>query len=161
MRVREHENGFHMWLSAIQDQGSEQMALTYSILSLALLSCKEMLIHWGLCIHICLPGAIFQAFWDCLVSNWLCAAWRFVCLYRTWSKGGVVCSMLFFWFSSFHFILINADLPVPIRYDIVWSRTAQTYSNQATLDVRTGRALLLFSTPSDPFGPGINRISLP
>lgn len=37
---------------------------------------------------------------------------------------------------------------------IVWNRSAQTDSNQTTLDGRTGRASLLSSIPPDPFGPG-------
>lgn len=43
--VREHGKGSHVWLSDFWDQGSEQMALTSSILPLALLCCKEMFIH--------------------------------------------------------------------------------------------------------------------
>lgn len=94
-------------------------------------------------------------------QNWLCAAWRFICLYSTWSKGGLyaLCpsptSLLFILFCP-----INADLSVPIWYKIVWNRSGQTDSNQATLDARIGRASLLFSTPPDLFGRGRNGIYL-
>lgn len=95
-------------------------------------------------------------------QNWLCATWRFICLYSTWSKGGLYALCLFS--TSLHFILFcltNAELPVPIWYKIVWNRSAQTDSNQATVDARIGRASLLFSIPPDLFGLGRNGIYSP
>lgn len=94
------------------------------------------------------------------LQNWFCAAWRFMCLYSTWSKGGLCAprpSSI-----SLHFVLfclINADLSVPIWYKIVWSGSAQSDSNQGTLDAEMGRASLLFHTPPDLFGLG--RFSCP
>lgn len=94
--------------------------------------------------------------------NWLCIAWRFICLYSTWSKRGLHALCCSPNFPSFHLILSNkCRLSILIWYKIAWNRIAQTDSNQATLDARIGRASLQFSTPPDLFGLGRNGIYFP
>lgn len=95
-------------------------------------------------------------------QNWLCIAWRFICLYSTWSKRGLYALCCSPNFPSFHLILSNkCRLSILIWYKIAWNRIVQTDSNQATLDARIGRASLQFSTPPDLFGLGRNGIYFP